>query len=273
MKIQLNNNVWYAIMLWFVLWLTQSILISKGEFITYYLFKNIPLVVLQWVVVMINLKFLIPKFFKKEKIHLYIVLSGILVYFIFLLSFPLVDFALVFITSINLNLYQSFVFTTDFWSILSGSSFFSLALLCSTIYYLVKKNNEKEKLNDNLMNQLKSTGLSKIITIKEGNKIHKVVIDDILFVKGLKEYVVWHTNQKKIIALQSLSDIELAYENLGLVRIHKSYIVNLRRIDIYQSNTLRIKDYTLPIGRTHKKKVKNLVAQEELRYNMVVKKS
>jgi len=146
-------------------------------------------------------------------------------------------------------------FTMDFWQILSGSSFYSLTLVCSLVYKLLKINQEKESINVELKQKLEGDAIKDSVIIKEGHKTHKVLIKDIYFIKGLKEYVVWRVNKKSIIALQTMNSIELDYKDKGFLRVHKSYIVNMAHVSSYKSNSLKIGDDIIPIGRTFKKSV------------------
>ena len=70
---------------------------------------------------------------------------------------------------------------------------------------------------------------------------------------------MWHTKNKKIIALQTMNSIELSYRDVGLVRVHKSYIVNIQHIKSYGNNVLTVCGESIPIGRTYKKNVMDLL--------------
>lgn len=136
-------------------------------------------------------------------------------------------------------------FSTDFWRILSGSSFYSLALVCSTIYILLKRNQRLEKINTKDPSQ-------ETIEIREGKRTHIVPLKNVYFVKGLREYVVWHTKDKNIISLQSLKEIEASLYEKGFSRIHKSYVINRTHITVVQSNSVTINEVEIPVGRKYK---------------------
>ena len=157
---------------------------SGGTALDGYLVKNIAIVGLQMFVVYFNLKILFPYFFEKKRYGLYIVISSILIYAVYTISF----FAIRFVFSFqNIKVIGNFGFPVDFWRILSGSSFYSLALVCSTVYKLIGINKKIEKEN----HKIKKENASETICIKEANKSHFVLLQDIYFIKGLREYVVW----------------------------------------------------------------------------------
>lgn len=129
-----------VIVFWFTYWVIQSLLMGGGEYLEFYLVKNIVIVGLQFVIVIINFKFLLPSLFEKKKFIHYIVSSIFLIYIIYSFSFVLIGIMpSIYFPDIK-KIGGSIIFSFDFWHILSGSSFYSLALICSTTYKLMKKN-------------------------------------------------------------------------------------------------------------------------------------
>lgn len=241
---------------WTIFWILQSVLMSGGSSIEFYLLKNIAIVGLQIVVVYINLKLLFPYFFEKKKYILYSVLSIVLIYLTFSISFFFIDsiFSLFYINSLgSIGVH----FSTDFWRILSGSSFYSLALVCSTLYKLLSINKTIEK--ENLA--IKQENLEETICIREGNKSHFVLLNDIYYIKGLREYVVWNTKNKKIISLESLKGIEENLQPKGFLRVHKSYILHAKKIDSITSTSVKIGSEIIPIGRKYKENLTIYIEQ------------
>lgn len=201
------------VLFWIIFWMVQSVLMSGGELVALYLVKNIAIVGLQLLVVIINVHVLYPLLFAQKKYVAYIFISLFLIYLVFSFSFFFIELALSF-TPVPFD-FPGIRFSTDFWIILSGSSFYSLALVCSTLYKLMETNQEKDKVNQQLLYVNQSTetkyldlkerlnNSNKILTIREGNKKHLVPVTDIYYIKGLKEYVVWHTKYEKIVTLDS----------------------------------------------------------------------
>lgn len=101
------------------------------------------------------------------------------------------------------------------------------------------------------------------IFVKSGYKSVKVNITDILYVEGMKEYVVIYTKTKKYTKLDRMKNIETLLNDQGFVRIHKSYIVSVRNIDAVFGNTVEINGIQLPIGRSFKEELNNLLGISE----------
>jgi DNA-binding LytR/AlgR family response regulator len=83
-------------------------------------------------------------------------------------------------------------------------------------------------------------------------KMVKVFFRDILFVEGLKDYIKIVTNSKTIVTKHVLSTLEDMLPTNEFLRIHKSYIVAINKIDSYDADTIHIAKHELPIGRLYK---------------------
>lgn len=93
------------------------------------------------------------------------------------------------------------------------------------------------------------------IFVKSGYKSVKVNICDILYVEGMKEYVIMHTSEKKYTKLDRMKNIENQLKGRGFVRIHKSYIVSVQNINAVFGNTVEVNGIQLPLGRSYKEEV------------------
>ena len=100
------------------------------------------------------------------------------------------------------------------------------------------------------------------IYVKENKKVIKLYIDEILYVEGLSEYVQIFTAKKKIITKTSMTNMEEKLSDLDFIRIHKSFIVSLSKIEAFTAHSIEIPGKELPIGRSYKNSV-----QEALQYN------
>lgn len=232
---------------WIGFWLLQSLLMSGGEVVWFYLIKNIAIVGLQMAVVYVNLKVLFPRFFQKAKYASYVIAGVVLIYLVFSLSFVFIDLLFFAFLDFENSALTDFILVTDFWAILSGSSLYSLALVCSTLYQLLRITK-------------RATGTEEVVSteailLKEGHKTHIIKPSDVHYIQGLKEYVIWNTNSGKIVVLQSLAHIENQYATHGFLRVHKSYIINARNVNSVESRNIHIGSIEIPIGRKYKDNV------------------
>lgn len=102
------------------------------------------------------------------------------------------------------------------------------------------------------------------IFVKDGTKLVKVKLDEILYIEGLKDYVTIHTSNQKIVTLQRLKALEEQLPAAQFIRIHNSFIVALNSIEVIQKNEVQIKGVTLPIGDTYRKSFKEFIERNHI---------
>ncbi len=90
------------------------------------------------------------------------------------------------------------------------------------------------------------------IFIKADSRMIKVSLTDIFFIEGLKDYVSIRTATEKLITLQNLKTLEQELPARQFLRVHKSYIIALGRIDVVERNRIFIGAYSIPIGETYR---------------------
>ncbi|MBB6372099.1 LytR/AlgR family response regulator transcription factor [Chryseobacterium shigense] len=95
------------------------------------------------------------------------------------------------------------------------------------------------------------------IMFKSNYVMNKVLLDDVRWVQGFGEYIILVTHLKKYMLLERMSNFEEKFQNLGFIRIHKSYIVLSSHISSYDTAHVYLKDgEKLPLGRTYKNSLK-----------------
>jgi two-component system, LytTR family, response regulator len=94
--------------------------------------------------------------------------------------------------------------------------------------------------------------LSDFIFVKTEHKIQKVYLNDILFIEGLKDYISIFTNAERIITLQNMKKMEDALPAKNFMRVHKSYIVSINKIDSIERSRIFIGDKVIPVGDTYR---------------------
>jgi len=90
------------------------------------------------------------------------------------------------------------------------------------------------------------------IIVKADRRFYRILFENILFIEGLKDYVIIQTNERKIITKTTLKAI---YEELPkniFMRVNKSYIVNLNRIESFDVSDIFIGKHELAIGSMYK---------------------
>jgi DNA-binding LytR/AlgR family response regulator len=83
-------------------------------------------------------------------------------------------------------------------------------------------------------------------------KMVKIFFRDILFIEALKDYIKIVTSLKTIVTKYVLSTLEEMLPANEFLRIHKSYIVAINKIESYNADSIQIAKHELPIGRLYK---------------------
>jgi len=93
------------------------------------------------------------------------------------------------------------------------------------------------------------------IDVRENKKVLRIYLREIRFIEGLNEYIAIHTDGKRIVTKCSLMKIENNLPAERFIRIHKSFIVAVERIQSFSTTALEIDNKELPIGRSYKNMV------------------
>ncbi|MBA2330426.1 MAG: response regulator transcription factor [Flavisolibacter sp.] len=90
---------------------------------------------------------------------------------------------------------------------------------------------------------------SGFIYLKADRKMVKVMLDDILYIESARDYLKVFTHNNSIITRQTLSSVEAMLSDNEFIRIHRSYIVSIKKIDSFTHETVEIGKKELPIGK------------------------
>lgn len=90
------------------------------------------------------------------------------------------------------------------------------------------------------------------VFVKDNGILKRIAIDDILFLEAMGDYVKVHTPQKFHVVHATLKSIEEKLPSSKFIRVHRSYIVAINKIDYIQEGTISIGKTTIPVADTHK---------------------
>lgn len=91
--------------------------------------------------------------------------------------------------------------------------------------------------------------------IRCDGKYEKIYHEDILFVQAMQNYVIIQTTKRKYISLLFLKNVEEKLDASAFLRVHKSYIVALNKIERIAQHEIQIQSYKIPLSRNYKKEV------------------
>lgn len=100
--------------------------------------------------------------------------------------------------------------------------------------------------------------------IKCESKYEKILIDEILFVQALQNYVMIFTTRGKFMTLLPLKTVEEYLDAKRFLRVHKSYLVATAKIASIENNDLSIGSHLIPVSRTMREQVIELVVKSRL---------
>ena len=90
------------------------------------------------------------------------------------------------------------------------------------------------------------------IYVKENKRIFKVYLSNINYLESMKEYVRIHTDEKKFVTKNSMTYFENKLPKDSFVRVHRSFIVSILKINSFNSTTIEVGKITVPISRKYK---------------------
>jgi len=102
------------------------------------------------------------------------------------------------------------------------------------------KNNHVERIEDDF------------VFIKADRKFFKIQFKDILYIEGLKDYVIIYTADNKIITSMNVKTIAAQLPATIFARVSKSYIVNVRHITSFDNELVYIQNNEIPLGQSFK---------------------
>ena len=104
--------------------------------------------------------------------------------------------------------------------------------------------------------------------VKADKKLVKVRYNDILYIEGLKDYVIIRLKEGRVITLQTMKSLEAKLPSTMFKRIHRSYIVALDKINAILGNMVEITEKgqtkTLPVGKNYRDELLALVNTKRL---------
>ena len=109
-----------------------------------------------------------------------------------------------------------------------------------------------------------STTKKEYVFVKTDYKTVKIFLDDILYIESLKDYVAFHLKGDKILSLLSIRGVEAALGDERFVRVHRSFIINLDKIDMVERNIVSIEKIQIPVGESYRSSFKGIIESNRL---------
>ncbi|WP_074406236.1 MULTISPECIES: LytR/AlgR family response regulator transcription factor [Aquimarina] len=132
----------------------------------------------------------------------------------------------------------------------------------------INKAQSQKKMIDSLQNgtenQVSSNPKNTVnqndsIFIKGDKKVHQIQLNSILYLESLGSYVKIHLENETITSLDRLTNFENTLPKNQFLRIHRSYIIALKKIQTIEGNRLKITGIDIPIGNVYKHNLTNAI--------------
>ncbi len=112
-------------------------------------------------------------------------------------------------------------------------------------------------------NQVEEADGDDFFFVKADKKLIKVIFDDILYIEGLKDYVIIKRRDSRIVTLQTMKSLEQKLPANIFKRVHRSYIVNLSKINAIVGNMVEITEKGekkhIPIGKNYRETLLEII--------------
>lgn len=91
--------------------------------------------------------------------------------------------------------------------------------------------------------------------IRCGSKYEKIHFDQILYIEGMQNYITIYTAKGKFVTLLYLKNLEENLDSRKFIRVHKSYIVSIEKIEGIEGNEIFIQSHRIPMSRNYREQV------------------
>ena len=114
------------------------------------------------------------------------------------------------------------------------------------------------------INSVQETALQQdlgFLYFRSDRKMVKVLLEEILYIESFKDYIVIHRDNKiKIKVKQSISSVERMLPQSIFLRIHRSFIISIKKITAFTNSDVEIGSTTLPFGKSYPNAYKRLTS-------------
>ena len=134
--------------------------------------------------------------------------------------------------------------------------------------FLKAANKAMDKFKNERTSDVKIDSSEDFFFVKSDKKMMKVFYRDILYIEGLKDYVIIRTETGRVITLQTMKSLVEKLPSDMFQRIHRSYILNLTKLKAIEGNMVELKEKgqnkMIPIGKNYRDDLLSIVESKKL---------
>ena len=105
----------------------------------------------------------------------------------------------------------------------------------------------------------KTRDSAQALFIKGDKKFHQIHIDNVLFIKAYGNYTKINLSDQTIVSHEKISSYDTILFANHFLRVHKSYIVAINKINLVEGNRITINEHIIAIGQTYKERILKLI--------------
>lgn len=120
--------------------------------------------------------------------------------------------------------------------------------------FVIRKSGSKPSAATTLVSaeQMESMVIQNSFFVKKGSMLVKVFLENINWIQAMDNYVIIQTNTDQFVVHSTMKDIESKLPVEKFLRVHRSYIIPIEKINVLDENTVLIGDKTIPVGKSYK---------------------
>jgi DNA-binding LytR/AlgR family response regulator len=130
--------------------------------------------------------------------------------------------------------------------------------------FLKACNKVKETIELKKINQAPSKKINDHFFIKCDNQLEKVFYNDLIYAEAMLNYVMLYTNSKKMMVYITIKSLEEQLPSDIFIKVHKSFIVNMNKIQSIEGNILDVGKQKITISQNLREKVINEIVKDKI---------
>ena len=103
--------------------------------------------------------------------------------------------------------------------------------------------------------EITENNIKDYILVKSEHRVHRIKFSEIDYIESMQAYVAFHINGKRILSLNTMKKLEVQLPKNQFIRIHKSYIAAIDKVELLEGNQVVIGKTKLPIGASYRERV------------------
>lgn len=114
---------------------------------------------------------------------------------------------------------------------------------------------------DRVPNEISTSWDKNFLYFRSERKMVKVILQDIFYIESLKDYVKIVTDKEQVITKYSMIAMEAMLPAKQFIRIHRSYLVALDKINSFSTTSIQVSNIEIPVGRLYQREVIKILSQ------------